>query len=110
MGSGNGQVSVAVLALLGVLAAAWAGQARKQDVQIRFPGRGCTETLQFERLNLDEVADQPALIASQSRLVAFDWQPETSELTFRTRAASPAITLPERFVKAASLPHSPNCE
>lgn len=60
----------------------------------------CAEPLRFEQLGP----------AGGGRLVDFEWQPETSELKFDVGAANPGVTLPERFVIAASLASSPGCE
>jgi hypothetical protein len=59
----------------------------------------CGTTLHFEHIQ-----------HTGGSLVDFEWQADTGELSFRMRSAVAAVTLPERFVSAASAAPAANCE
>ena len=104
MTTGKRQVSFALVVVFGMLVAAG---GRDAGADIPAPAR-CAETLQFERLGIEVIDSQPQWIPAR-RLVKFEWQPHTSELSFSTRATA-AITLPEDFVTVASFEPAWNCE
>jgi hypothetical protein len=108
--SGNRSVSIVALTLLGSLCAAAAGDAYEDgteamyfapEVTARLPaGAECADSMQFERIHL----------TGGGAMVDFDWKPHTGELSFHVRASTARVTLPERFLTAASVSPVPSCE
>jgi hypothetical protein len=103
-------VSIAALTLLGSLWAEAAGDAFEDgteamyfapEVTARSPaGAECGDSMQFERIHL----------TGGGAMVDFDWEPQTGELSFHARASTARVTLPERFLTAASVSPVPSCE
>jgi hypothetical protein len=108
--SGNPSASVAAFALLGSLWAVAAGDAHEDGTEAMyftpavaadtFGDAQCGERLRFEKIQF----------ASHGRPVDFEWNPRSGELSFSLRTATAGVTLPERFVSAASVPAAPSCE
>jgi hypothetical protein len=109
--SGNRSVSVAAFTLLGSLWAVAAGEAHEDGTEAMYlapvfaaeavgDAQQCGNRVRFERIQL----------TSHGRPVDFEWNPRSGELSFSLRTATAGVTLPERFVSAASVPAAPSCE
>jgi hypothetical protein len=108
--TGNRTVTIAALVLLGSMWAMAAGDAHEDGTEAMYfepgiadhPAAGlqCGDPVNFERIQ--HTGGAP--------LLDFKWTAETGELSFRTRTAMAGVTLPERFVNAASVPPAVNCE
>jgi hypothetical protein len=68
--------------------------------------------LRFEMISADSEQDSEAamLAAGANRLVSFQWNAGTGELSYTARAASAAITLPGAPVTAAAVQTTSSCE
>jgi hypothetical protein len=108
--TGKQRVSIFAVGLLSSLWAMGAGDAHEDGTEAMYfapafagrlaTGLQCGDPLNFERIQ--HTGGGP--------LVDFEWRAETGELSFRTRTALAGVTLPERFVTAASDSPAASCE
>lgn len=104
--TGNRSLSIPVLALLGIFAAADAG--RPGDVAPSIALIDCSSDLVFETIpwSADEGGTDTAVV--RGRVIDFDWNPGTGELSFDVD--TPAFKLPEDFATTASVATTLRCE
>jgi hypothetical protein len=105
--TGNGLISLLLAASFGLLAATDTGRA--DDVQ---PATivlvDCSTDLVFETIVWSENHGEADISRGRGRVIGFNWNPQTGELSFD--AAAPAFTLPEGFATVASVGTALRCE